>query len=165
MHMPDPVAEAFARQITVELASSAAYLQMSIFFADQNLTGMSSWMRAQSDEERDHALRFLDFAVDRGHAPSIGEVPPPATDFKGPEEVFEVALRQERQVTQAIHDLHRLALDEGDLASVPFLLDFVSEQTEEEAAVETILDRIRLADGEPSAVLILDRELGDRASG
>jgi len=119
MHMPDPVAEAFARQITVELASSAAYLQMSIFFADQNLTGMSSWMRAQSDEERDHALRFLDFAVDRGHAPSIGEVPPPATDFKGPEEVFEVALRQERQVTQAIHDLHRLALDEGDLASVP----------------------------------------------
>lgn len=162
MRMPDDVAEGFSRQITTEMASAAAYLQMSVFFADRNLTGMSRWMRAQAEEERSHALRFLDFLLDRGQRPALGETPAPATEFADPGAAFAAALEQEQRVTQAIHELHRLATESGDLASVPFLLEFVSEQTEEEAMVETILDRIRLADGDASALLILDQQLGAR---
>jgi len=50
-------------------------------------------------------------------------------------------------VTAAIHDLHRLADRLGDLASIPFLLDFISEQTEEEVMVGAIIDRLALATG------------------
>lgn len=165
MQMPDAVAEGFQQQITTEMASSAAYLQMAVYFADRNLTGMSSWMRAQSDEERDHALRFLDFLLDRGHRPELGPLLAPAADFADAEAAFAAALEQEQEVTKAIHDLHALAMKDGDLASLPFLLEFVAEQTEEEAMVETILARIRLAGGDASAILMLDQELGSRASG
>lgn len=165
MKMPDAVAEGFAQQATTELASSAAYLQMAIYFADRNLTGMSSWMRAQSAEERDHAMRFLDFLIDRGHRPDLGPLLAPTADFADAEAVFAAALEQENEVTRAIHELHALALDAGDLASLPFLLEFVSEQTEEEAMVEGILNRLQLANGDPSAILLIDQEVGSRASG
>ena len=65
-------------------------------------------------------------------------------------------------MTSAIHDLYRMADKLGDLASLPFLLDFISEQTEEEAMVGAIVDRLALADGQSGALFILDHELGAR---
>lgn len=162
MKMPDQLAGAFNDQITMELASSIAYLQMSAYLEAQNLTGMASWVRMQSDEERDHALRFFEFVVARGNTVQLGKLEAPRADFANPEEVFETALEREQAVTKAIHDLYRLATDHGDLASFPFLQSFIGEQNEEEATVETILERVRLAGEEPSAILLLDRELGAR---
>ena len=123
----------------MELASAASYLQMAAYFSHQNLDGMSRWMRAQAEEERSHADRFLDFILDRGGKAVIGEVEAPRGEFSGAEEVFATALSQEEAVTAAIHDLYRLADKLGDLASIPFLLDFISEQTEEEAMVSAIV--------------------------
>lgn len=162
MKMSDRLTEAFNQQITMELASSIAYLQMSAFFDAQNLSGMASWMRRQSDEEREHALRFFEFVVNRGNKVSLGSLDAPQVDFESVEQVFEMSLRQERSVTEAIHDLYRLATDDDDLASFPFLQTFIEEQNEEEATVETILERVRLAGGESSAILLLDSELGSR---
>jgi ferritin len=119
-------------------------------------------MRLQAEEERDHADRLLDFILDRGGNAVIGDVEAPRGDFSGPEEVFDTALSQEEAVTAAIHDLYRLADKLGDLASIPFLLDFISEQTEEEAMLSAIVDRLALADGQSGALFILDHELGGR---
>lgn len=160
--MSQELERAFNEQIDVELSSSLAYLQMSAYFADRNLNGMSSWMRAQADEERDHALRFLDFVLNRGNSVRLGAVEAPTADFDSAQAVFEAALEQEREVTKAIHELYRLATSEGDLGSVPFLQSFIEEQNEEEAMVETILERVSLAGGNAGAILILDSELGGR---
>lgn len=162
MKMPDDLAEAFNRQVTMELASSVAYLQMSAYFDSENLQGMSSWMRAQAEEEKQHAHLFLDYVLDRGNEVSIGDIAAPQSEFASPEAVFVAALAQEQSVTHAIHDLYRLASDRDDLASFPFLHTFIEEQTEEESTVESILERMRLAGGESSAVLLLDGELGGR---
>lgn len=162
--MPEELEKAFNSQIDTELSSSLAYLQMSVHFADQNLTGMSSWMRAQAEEERAHAYRFLDFVLDRGNSVRLGSVDAPTGQFDSTEAVFEAALNQERNVTKAIHELYRLASDQGDLASIPFLQEFIEEQNEEEAMVESILERVRLAGGNAGAILILDNELGSRGT-
>ena len=163
--MPDDLAQAFNDQVSMELASSNAYLQMAAHFESQNLTGMASWMRAQSAEETDHAHRFFDYVLDRGNDVRIGALDAPGSDFDSVEAVFEASLTQERAVTAAIHDLYRMAVETGDLGSLPFLQTFIEEQNEEEATVETILERIRLAGGESSALLLLDSELGSRGSG
>lgn len=160
--MTPELEKAFNHQIDVELSSSIAYLQMSAYFATQNLNGMSEWMRAQAEEERDHAYRFLDFVLDRGNTAQLGAIDAPSTGFESAEEVFATALEQEREVTAAIHELYRLATDQGDLASYPFLQSFIAEQNEEEAMVENILERVRLAGGNAGAILILDSELGGR---
>lgn len=164
MKMPDVLAKAFNEQITMELGSSLAYLQMVAHLESKNLTGMAAWMRLQSEEERQHALRFLQFVLDRGNPVTLGSIDAPQSDFDSVESVFAASLAQEQEVTAAIHDLYRSASDSGDLASFPFLQSFIEEQNEEEATVETILDRVRLAGGDPSAILILDRELGARTA-
>lgn len=164
MKMPDELAAAVNDQITMEMASSVAYLQMSAHFEAENLTGMASWMRMQAEEEKDHAHRFMDFVLDRGNSVKLGAIEAPESSFESVEHVFKTALEQEQAVTKAIHDIYRLASDKGDLASFPFLQEFIEEQNEEEATVETILERVRLAGGESSAILLLDRELGSRGS-
>ena len=162
MKMPEALESAFNEQVTMELASATSYLQMAAYFSHQNLGGMSSWMREQAGEERSHADRFLDFILDRGGKAQIGAVPAPQSEFSGPDEVFVAALAQEEAVTEAIHDLYRLATDLGDLSSFPFLQAFISEQNEEEAMVSSIVDRLRLAGGESSSLLLIDHELGTR---
>lgn len=164
MKMQEDLEAAFNRQVSMELGSSLAYLQMATYFAEQNLSGMSQWMRGQAEEERDHAHRFLDFVLDRGNSVRIGDLAAPEANFSGPEQVFATALEQEQEVTRSIHDLYRLATDVGDLASLPFLQAFISEQIEEEATVDTILDRLRLAGDDSSALLLLDHELGSRGT-
>jgi len=164
MKMPDELAAAVNDQITMEMASSVAYLQMSAHFEAENLTGMASWMRMQAEEEKDHAHRFMDFVLDRGNSVRLGAIEAPESSFESVEHVFKTALEQEQAVTKAIHDIYRLASDKGDLASFPFLQEFIKEQNEEEATVETILERVRLAGGESSAILLLDRELGSRGA-
>lgn len=164
MKMPDELADAVNDQITMEMASSVAYLQMSAHFEAENLTGMASWMRMQAEEEKDHAHRFMDFVLDRGNSVRLGAIEAPESSFESVEHVFKTALEQEQTVTKAIHDIYRLASDKGDLASFPFLQEFIEEQNEEEATVETILERVRLAGGESSAILLLDRELGSRGT-
>lgn len=164
MKMPDALASAFNEQITMELASSVAYLQMTAHFETENLTGMASWMRMQAEEEKEHAHRFMDFVLDRGNGVKLGSIEAPESEFTSTEQVFKTALTQEQGVTKAIHDLYRLASDEGDLAAFPFLQEFIEEQNEEEATVETILERVRIAGGESSAILLLDRELGARGA-
>ena len=73
MKMSEKLAKAFSEQVTMELSSSVAYLQMSAWFDSFDLPGMASWMRIQSEEERQHALRFMDFVLDRGNKLVIGE--------------------------------------------------------------------------------------------
>lgn len=162
MKLPDELAKAFNDQITMEVASSIAYLQMAAHFENVNLVGMAAWMRMQSEEEKDHAHRFMKFVLDRGNPVELGAVGAPKSDFDSVESVFATSLAQEQAVTKAIHDIYRLAADQGDLASFPFLQSFIAEQNEEEATVETILERVRLAGGESSAILLLDSELGAR---
>ncbi|MGH9196988.1 MAG: ferritin-like domain-containing protein, partial [Acidimicrobiia bacterium] len=55
--MSDKLGKAFGDQVTMELAASIAYLQMSAWFDSFDLPGMAAWMRIQSDEEHVHALR------------------------------------------------------------------------------------------------------------
>jgi ferritin len=162
MKLPEDLERALNAQVTMELASANSYLQMAAYFSHQNLDGMSGWMRAQAEEERSHADRFLDFILDRGGVAMIGEVEAPRADFAGPEDAFAAALAQEEAVTAAIHDLYRLADSLGDLASFPFLQGFIAEQNEEEAMVGSIVDRLRLAAGQTGALFLLDHELGAR---
>lgn len=165
MRMNDELTEAFNRQISMELGASTTYLQMAAHLATENLVGMASWMRAQAQEEWGHAHRFLDFVLHRGNRVEIGAQEAPPSTFDSVEAVFASALSQEREVTEAIHQLYRLASEDGDLASFPFLQTFIEEQNEEEDMVETILERVRLAGDSPGALLILDNELGGRSAG
>lgn len=163
MQMSAELEVAFSEQITLELASSIAYLQLSAGMASEDLPGLASWMRVQADEERVHALKFTDHVLDRGNAVQIGtiESPPPAPT--SPTAAFEAALAHEQRVSEAIRTLYRRAQELGDVDSLPLLSWFISEQVEEESTVSEILGRLQRIDEDGSALLFLDSELGSRA--
>ena len=62
-------------------------------------------------------------------------------------------------MSASINRLYALAMKESDFASVPLLDWFVSEQIEEEATFSQIVDDLRLAQDNPQALLLLDRDL------
>jgi ferritin len=162
MKMGEKLATAFSEQVTMELSASVTYLQMSAWFDSFDLPGMASWMRIQSGEERLHALRFMDFVLDRGNKLVIGERKKPRADFESPKGVFEAALAQEQTTTRSIRDLYLKATEEKDVESYPLLDWFLTEQVEEESTVQKILGQLGHAGADGSALLMLDRELGAR---
>jgi ferritin len=164
MEMSETLQTAFNHQITMELESSVVYLQMAAHLEARSLTGMAGWMRVQSDEERTHAIRFFDHVLHRGNDVAISSIAAPEGVDGGPAEVFGAALEQERKVTASITQLYRLAMSEGEVASLPMLQWFLEEQVEEEATVSEILGRLELAGSDGSALLQLDRELGQRST-
>jgi ferritin len=164
MKMSDKLAAAFSEQVTMELSASLAYLQMSAWFDSFDLPGMSSWMRIQSDEERGHALRFMDFVLDRGNMVVIGEPRKPKSEFESPRAVFEAALAQEQTTTSSIRNLYLGASEEKDVESYPLLDWFLTEQVEEESTVQKLLGQLGHAGTDGSALLMLDRELGARTA-
>jgi len=164
MAMSDRLAAAFNDQITLEFASSYTYLQLAAFFEERSLTGFSSWMRAQSEEEWVHALKFYDFVLDRGNEVTLGPIAAPQAAPESPLAAFESALEHERHVTSSITALYELAQAESDSSSLALLQWFLSEQVEEEASVGEVCDQLRFAAENPAAVLMLDREMAGRQS-
>lgn len=149
-------------QITMELSASHSYLAMSAWFESQNLPGMATWMKLQSDEERAHALKFFEFVVDRGEDVVLGAIEAPRSDFKSALEVFTQALAQEKDVTVSINALYAVANAEGEYEAIPLVTWFINEQVEEEASIDQVVEDLRRAGDDPQVLLMLDRELGAR---
>jgi ferritin len=162
MQMSAELETAFSEQITLELASSIAYIQLSAGLAAEDLPGMASWMRIQADEERMHADKFIDHVLDRGNAVQIGAIEAPSAPPADVIGAFEAALQHEQRVSEAIRELYRLASSAGDIDSLPLLSWFLTEQIEEESTVSEILGRLRRIGDDGSALLFLDSELGAR---
>lgn len=165
MKLNDTLAKAFSEQVTLEVESSVAYLQLAVALEDANLPGMASWMRIQSDEERRHAAKFIRHVTNRGNRPQIGDISAPADPGPGVVKAFEVALSHEQNVSESIRALYRLAQAEGDIDSLPLLSWFIDEQIEEEATVSEILGRLHMIGDDGTGLLRLDEELGARQPG
>jgi ferritin len=153
---------AYNNQIQLEFESAFVYLQMGADFEYRNFPGFASWMRQQSSEEQMHAMKFIDFVLDRGGKVDLQQLGAPAATPSTALEAFEVALRHEERVSKAIHDLYAAALGENDFSSLPLLQWFVDEQIEEENTVSQIVERLRMVGADSTGLLFLDHELGQR---
>lgn len=156
--------EALNRHTNAELYSSYLYLSMSAYFQSLNLTGFAHWMRVQAREELAHALKFYDHIIERGGRVTLQPVEAPPPQWESPLAAFEDAYRHEQKVTGLINQLVDEAVQARDHATNNFLQWFVSEQVEEEAAVDAIVQRLRLVGDAPGGLFMIDRELAQRAS-
>jgi ferritin len=156
------VEEAMNEQIKNEIFSAYQYLSMAAYCESENLPGFAQWMRAQSQEETVHAMKFYDFILDRNGRVVLRGIDGPVVEFGSPLEVFEQALEHEKKVTAMIHDLYGLAVRENDYASQTFLQWFVTEQVEEEKNAGHVVETLKVVGDKSEALFLLDRELGQR---
>ena len=164
MQLSPELTKAYNDQIQLEFESSFTYLQMGADFELRSLPGMATWMRMQSSEEHGHAMKFIQFVLDRGSKLELKAIAAPASTPETVVATFETALHHEQRVTKAIHELYGKALAGHDYSSLPLLQWFVNEQVEEEATVSTILDRLKMVGDDRTGLLFLDKELGARVT-
>ncbi|HXK40227.1 MAG TPA: ferritin [Candidatus Paceibacterota bacterium] len=156
------IQDAINEQIKNELYSAYQYLAMAAYCESVNLSGFAHWMRTQSQEETQHAMKFYDFILDRNGRVVLQAIEQPVVEFGSPLEVFERALEYEREVTAMINDLYGLAVRENDYASQTFLQWFVTEQVEEEKNAGDVVETLKMIGDKSEALFLLDRELSRR---
>ena len=151
-------------QINKEFASAYLYLSMAAFFAEKNLNGFSHWMRLQFTEELDHAGRLFDYVIDRNGIVDLKAITAPKKTWPSTLAACQAAYKAEVDNTKQINEIMELAVTGPDHATRVMLQWFVEEQVEEESSALNLVEQVKLAGNNPSAIFILDRELGARTA-
>lgn len=156
--------EALNKQINAELYSSYLYLSMAAHFEASNYPGFAHWMKLQSFEEYEHAMKIYEYVVKVGGEVKLDAIEKPPANWGEPKSVFEETLKHEQHVTSLINNLVDISLSEKDHATNSFLQWFVDEQVEEEDTVNNILDKFELLGDNKAHLFMLDNELGARTN-
>jgi ferritin len=154
--------DALNEQINKEMYSGYLYLGMSAHLAEANLSGFANWMRVQFKEEQAHAMKLFEYLLDRGGRVTLKAIDAPPATFGSPLAVFQQALEHEKKVTGLIHKLYELAEKEKDHALAGELQWFIKEQVEEEKNATEIVENLKRAGAQVSALMFLDGRLGQR---
>jgi len=158
----EKVEKALNEQINEELYSSYLYLAMAAWFESENLPGCAAWMQTQAREENGHAMKLFKFINERRGRVTLKAIKEPTSEWKSPLAAFAASLKHEQHITGRINDLTNLALELKDHATAAMLQWFVNEQVEEEASVDGIVQKLKMAEKAPGALLMLDHALGER---
>lgn len=162
--MTATVFQAINDQINSEFNASYAYLAMAGFCESQTFLGAAKWLRMQSEEERQHAMKLFNFVLARNFVVDLKAIDKPAASFGSLAAVFEQALAHEEAVTQQINALYELCFKEKAFAEMTELQWFLTEQVEEEKVAREIVAKFRLVKNDPAAILDMDRDLGARTA-
>jgi ferritin len=150
---------ALNKQIKIEAESSQVYLAMASWSEGKGLEGISQFMYAQSDEEREHMLKMFKYVNERGGNAEVSELVKPPHQYGSIKEMFETLFKHEVFVSQSINELVHISLEEKDYATHNFLQWYVAEQIEEEAQARTILDKINLIGDDKGGLYLFDNDI------
>lgn len=161
----EKMTQAINDQINAEMYSAYLYLSMSAWYSDKTLNGFAQWFRVQAQEEMEHAMKMYDYLMEQGARVKVKAIDGPPTDFESPLAIAKEQLKHEQKVTSLIHNLVSMAREENDYATEIFMQWFVTEQVEEEANAQDIVDKLERVGESGHAIYLLDREMGSRQEG
>ena len=121
----------FNAQINKEMYSAYLYLSMSTYCAGVGCCGYASWLKAQANEDMEHAMKMYDYVLERGGEVVLEAIEKPQAAWSSIIDVCENVLKHEQYVTSCINHLMEVAIEEKDYAANSFLTWYVNEQIEE----------------------------------
>lgn len=153
MQISKAMSDLMNAQVGNELGASNQYLQIASYFDGESLSKLAKFFYDQSEEEREHALKFVHFLMEVGAELSVPSIPATNTDVGSAENAFEMSLGWEQEVTSQINAMMDQAIQEKNYASQAFLQWFVTEQVEELSTMEGMLDIVRKT-GEKNLLMV-----------
>jgi ferritin len=126
-------------QIGHELAAHNQYLACAIYYDVLTMPRMAAFFYEQALEERGHALMMVQYLIDTDSPVTMPGVEAPQSVFSDVVQPVQLALDQERRVTEQINGLLKTAREESDFASEQFMQWFIKEQVEEVATMSDLL--------------------------
>ncbi|WP_101696879.1 ferritin [Clostridium minihomine] len=149
-------------QINKEFFSAYLYLGIANYYKDEGLDGFSNWYTIQAQEERDHAMLFLQYLQNNSEKVVLEAIDKPDAKFSDLLSPAKAALAHEQYVTNSIHEIYDAASGVKDYRTMQFLDWFVKEQGEEEMNAETLIKKIQLFGSDSKGLYLLDQELAAR---
>jgi ferritin len=104
------VEELLNAQVEKEGYSSLLYLSMASWAETKGYPGISQWLYAQADEEKNHMLEFIHYINDRGGKAMISGLKKPPESYQGIKQLFNDEYEEHRS---------KLKLEELDLPPPP----------------------------------------------
>ena len=126
-------------QIGNELSAHNQYLACAVYYDALTMPQMAAFFYQQALEEREHSLMMVQYLLDTDTDVVIPGVDAPRSAFTDVVAPVQLALAQERAVTEQINQLLRIAREESDFASEQFMQWFIKEQVEEVATMSDLL--------------------------
>lgn len=160
--LKDAILNKLNEQIKHEAYSAYLYYAMVGYFETKNLKGFANWMLIQAQEEITHMHRIFTYINDRGAVVELEGVEKPQATWESPVDCIRDALEHERFISEKINECVSLAVAENDHSTNTMLQWFVSEQVEEEATADELLQKLIMIGDNASGLFLLDIELSKR---
>ncbi len=145
--------------LNMERQAHASYFAAAIWFAERELRGFSKFFRDESSSEHEHAAKFAEYIIARGQSVSLKAVEAPLQIWESPEDVMASAFQMEVDVTSSLQQLYSMAERVTDTRTTVFLDPMVEMQTQSEHEFAHLLGRVKFADNQAAALLLIDTEL------
>lgn len=156
------VEELLNNQVTKEFYSAYLYLDFANFYVEQGLAGFANWYQVQAQEERDHAMLFVQYMQNNDIKVTLKAIDKPDVVLKENMDALKAGLKHEQYVTGLIHTIYEAAYQEKDFRTMQFLDWFVKEQGEEETNASDLIKKMELFGADSRGLYLLDQELATR---
>ena len=151
--------ESLYQHTSLERVSSAQYLSMSLWCLERELRGFSNFFKKESLLEQEHGFNFAKYIIARGQSVVLDEVTKPIQEWKTIEELVTLSFQMEADVTTSVQQLYSMAERSNDTRTNVFLDPVIDEQIKSEDEMAYLLGKVKFANNDPSALLIIDNEL------
>ena len=157
--MTQEMVDQLQAHLNMERQSSAAYFAAAIWFAERELTGFAEYLRNEGKQEQEHAAKFADYLISRGQTVELDTIEAPRQSWPDREEVMANVFRMEADVTSSVLLLYSIAERASDQRTTVFLDPVVDDQRVSEHEAAYLLGRVKYANNERAAMMIIDAEL------
>jgi ferritin len=147
------LAKAFNEQIGHEFGASMQYVAIAAHFNQRQLKLLAKLFFEQAQEERQHAMKFVQYVLDTKGDLQIPAIAAPTMAFASAEDAVQAALNWEQEVTRQITALMDIAVKQNDYLGQSFLQWFIDEQLEEVVKMDRLLGVIKQS-GERNLLMV-----------
>lgn len=160
--MNENVAKLLIEQVNKEFYSAYLYLDFANYYAEAGLDGFANWYRVQAQEERDHAMLFLQYLLNNEVKVAFDAIAKPEWERDDNMAPLKKALEHEKYVTASINDIYTAAYEARDFRTMQLLDWFVKEQGEEEKNASDMITKMELFGTDAKGLYMLNSELKAR---
>ena len=150
---------AFQLHLNMERQAHTVYFAAALWCAERELRGFAQFFRNESLSELQHSAKFADFLIARGQTVELHDLPAPQQQWSIPVDLMATSFQMEVDVTTSLQQLYAFAERSSDTRTTVFLDPMIEKQTQSEHEFAHLLGRVRFADNQASALLLIDNEL------
>ena len=149
----------FYDHLTMERYANVQHFSIYLWFQERDLDGFASYFLNESQGEMEHAHKFANYLIARGQNVKLKNLPEPLQEWESIEDLVSYSFNMEADLTSSLQQLYSISERISDTRTNVFLDPIIEAQTKSEDEFAHILGKVKFANNDPSALLLINSEL------